>query len=302
MTLDAAARRRLGRALTRLANASVDDVLALAADEPGTRARRIGVTGPPGAGKSSLVGRLATRRSQGAEVGVLAIDPTSPRTGGAILGDRIRMDELAGAHEIFVRSLASRSAADGLADNLPELLAAMDAAGFDEVLVETVGVGQVEHAVRALVDTLVLVTVPGSGDFVQAMKAGLVEVADLIVVNKADLPGAAQAAAEIRRALALVPQARGARPPVLLASIQDPASIAALSLAIDEHQRAGPAGPSQRHTDRARYRLKSLIERRAGEIVRALPDDAFDRPLAEQYARAVAQFAVSGSPSNPRGA
>ena len=300
MTLDAAARRRLGRALTRLANASVEEILALAADEPGTRARRIGVTGPPGAGKSSLVGRLATLRSQsagasGAEsagIGVLAIDPTSPRSGGAILGDRIRMDELAGARDLYVRSLASRTAADGLADNLPELLAAMDAAGFDEVLVETVGVGQVEHAVRSLVETLVLVTVPESGDFVQAMKAGLVELADLIVVNKADLPGAARTAAEIRRALHLAPTSReGHATPVLLASIQDAASIAALSAAIDERQRSfvGRTREGQR-TERARYRLKSLLERRAAEIVRGLPDEAFDRPLARQYAQATGVF------------
>lgn len=302
MTLDAAARRRLGRTLTRLANASVDEVLALAADEPASRARRIGVTGPPGAGKSSLVGRLAMLRPNTTGVGVLAIDPTSPKSGGAILGDRIRIDELAGAGQVYVRSLASRSAADGLADNLPELLAAMDAAGFGEVIVETVGVGQVEHAVRSLVDTLVLVTVPESGDFVQAMKAGLVELADLVVVNKSDLPGAAKAAAEIRRALALVPESRGAHPPVLLASIHDPASIAALSEAIDERGRSAGASAADRHVSRSRYRLKSLIERRASEIVRALDPDALDRPLAEQYALAVARFGPPARPAASPGA
>ena len=191
-------RRALGLALSRAANASVDDILAIARNTAAPGAPRIGLTGPPGAGKSSLGGRLALLRAQRRRVGMLAIDPSSPRSGGAILGDRIRIDELEGAGDLFVRSLASRSAADGLADNLPELLHVMEAAGFDEVLVETVGVGQAEHAARSLVDTLVLVLNPGTGDSIQAMKAGILELADLLVVTKADTPPAGPAVQSLR--------------------------------------------------------------------------------------------------------
>lgn len=288
-TLD---RRALGRALTQLANASVADVLRLARTQPEAVARRIGLTGPPGVGKSSLGGRLALARAADRRIGLLAIDPTSPRTGGAILGDRVRVDELAGAGDIFVRSLASRTANDGLADNLPELLEAMDAAGFDEILVETVGVGQAEHAVRSQVDTLVLVLNPESGDMVQAMKAGIMELADLYVINKADLPGAPRIAAEIRRVLQFAPLADW-QPPVVLTSIDDPDSIARLSAEIDRHQSwlAGSGTQAERSLERARYRLRNLIERQVAETVAALPPAFFARDFAQQYGDALSRLA-----------
>lgn len=282
-------RRALGRALSRLADASVEDVLAMAGDEALVAVPRIGITGPPGAGKSSLGGRLALVRARSRRMGLLAIDPTSPRSGGAILGDRIRIDELEGAAELYVRSLASRSAIDGLADNLPELLHAMERAGFDEVMVETVGVGQAEHAARSLVDTLVLVLVPGSGDAIQAMKAGIMELADVYVVNKADLAGAAQVAADIKRILRMFPAAEGAWvPPVITTSIGDAASIEALSAEIDRHQAwLVAAGLDRaRRVERARYRLRSLLERRVAETIAALPPKVFDAPFATQVSAA----------------
>lgn len=288
-------RRALGRTLSRLADARVEDVLSIVEDETLVSVPRIGITGPPGAGKSSLGGRLALARAGSRRIGLLAIDPTSPKSGGAILGDRIRIDELEGAGELYVRSLASRSAADGLADNLPELLHAMDRAGFDEVMIETVGVGQAEHAARSLVDTLVLVLVPGSGDAVQAMKAGIMELADLYVVNKADLAGAAQVASDIKRILRAFPAAPDAWvPPVITTSIGDAKSIESLSAEIDRHQAwLRSAGLDRvRRVQRARYRLRSLLERRVAETVSSLPAAFFDDPFADQVDAAFRRLAL----------
>ena len=155
------------------------------------RARRIGITGPPGAGKSTLTAALALRyRDAGLRVGILAVDPSSPYSGGALLGDRIRMNELGAEPGIFIRSMASRGSLGGLAAASREAADLMDAFGFDRVVVETVGVGQSELAIAGSADTTVVVLVPESGDGIQAMKAGLMEVADLFVVNKSDRPGA----------------------------------------------------------------------------------------------------------------
>ena len=294
-------RRALGRALTRLANASVAEVLADSTVGTGTvqaSVPRIGITGPPGAGKSSLGGRLAVLRAKRARVGVLAIDPSSPRSGGAILGDRIRMDELDGAEDLYVRSLASRTAGDGLAQNIPELLHAMDAAGFDEVILETVGVGQAEHAVRHQVDTLVLVLIPESGDVVQAMKAGLMEMADIYVINKSDLPGAARLAGEIKRVLQLSSAVPGGWvPPVMQTSIQDPASIERLSCEIDRHLawRRTSLDAMATRAERARYRLRNLLERRVAEVTDALPTDFFDQALDAQVTQAIGRLRPRGA-------
>ena len=165
---------------------------------------RVGLTGPPGAGKSSLVTAMARQcREAGEDVGVIAVDPTSPYSGGALLGDRIRMNELATDPGIFIRSMASRGSLGGLATTTKEVLDLMDAFGFSRLLVETVGVGQAELEITGAADTVVVVLVPESGDGIQAMKAGLMEIADIFVVNKADRPGADRLVREVRTALNL---------------------------------------------------------------------------------------------------
>ncbi|MCG6989748.1 MAG: methylmalonyl Co-A mutase-associated GTPase MeaB [Gemmatimonadetes bacterium] len=170
----------------------------------GPRTARVGFTGPPGAGKSSIVATLATAyRARGEDVGVVAVDPTSPFSGGALLGDRIRMNELTTDAGIFIRSMATRGSLGGLATTTKEVMDLMDAFGFARVLVESVGVGQTELEITAAADTVVVVLVPESGDAIQAMKAGLMEIADVFVVNKADRPGADRLVKEIRQAIHL---------------------------------------------------------------------------------------------------
>ena len=283
----------LSRALTRMANASTAELAqAVPRERPPHAASRIGVTGAPGAGKSTLVGHLALERKAKGRLGVLAVDPSSPKSGGAILGDRVRMDDLAGVGDLYIRSLGSRRTCDGLADNLPEMLDIMDEFGFDEVLLETVGIGQAEYAVRAQVDTLVLVLLPESGDTVQAMKAGIMEMADIFVVNKSDLPGAQRMATDIQRIAAVTQRPEGAwRAPILLASASQPGSISALSEAIDRHQAWRSADPQRYQrlrAQRVRYRLRRLLEMRVAEAIAAQEDVFFEAPLQEQLARVLA--------------
>jgi LAO/AO transport system kinase len=202
------------------------------------RAHVVGVTGPPGAGKSTLVNELVKHyRAAGKSVGVVAVDPTSALSGGALLGDRIRMLGFYQDTGVFVRSMASRGQLGGLAAATADVVRVLDAFGRDVVFIETVGVGQDEVSVAGLADTTLLVEVPGLGDDVQALKAGVLEIADVLVINKADREGADRLANQIKTALRLLPYPEGAWvPPILKTVAADGTGIAELAEAITHHR------------------------------------------------------------------
>lgn len=189
---DARKSAALARALSIVENqrAGIDEILGYLHARIG-HARRIGITGPPGAGKSTITALLTKQfRSQGLSVGILCVDPTSPFTGGALLGDRVRMESVSLDDEVFIRSMATRGSLGGLAAATREVADVLDGYGFDRVVIETVGVGQSELDVARTADTTVVVLVPESGDSIQTLKAGVMEIADIFVVNKSDRPGA----------------------------------------------------------------------------------------------------------------
>ena len=247
---DAAAagdRRALARLLTAVENRTPIAEAALRHLYPKAgRAHLVGITGPPGAGKSTLVAALIARvREQGRSVAVIAVDPSSPITGGALLGDRVRMQAYAGDGDVFIRSMASRGHAGGLASTTGAAAAVLDSAGFDLILIETVGTGQAEVEVAAAADTTVVLEAPEMGDEVQAIKAGLLEVADLVVVNKGDRPGAQRTAAQLRAMLVAASPRDGTpdrprpkRPEVLVTTAATGEGVLELMVALARHRDA----------------------------------------------------------------
>jgi LAO/AO transport system kinase len=203
---------------------------------PRNRARIIGLTGAPGAGKSTLTGHLAKSIAANERVAVIAIDPSSPVSGGAILGDRIRMDPVLADADVFIRSMATRGSEGGLSAAAPAAFRLLDAVGFDVIIVETVGVGQVEVDIAAAADTTLVVVTPGWGDAVQANKAGLLEVADIFAINKSDRPGAADTRRDLELMLDLtVLDDDGWRPPIIATVGTSAEGIAELVSALDDH-------------------------------------------------------------------
>jgi LAO/AO transport system kinase len=229
------------RAVARAISLVEDDDPSLEALSAGIyaqtgRAATVGLTGAPGVGKSTLATELVrAEREADRSVAVLAIDPTSPYTGGALLGDRVRMQEHATDPGVFIRSMATRGHLGGMALAAPEAVRVLDAAGYDEVIVETVGVGQAEVDVAAATDTAVVVLAPGMGDAIQMAKAGILEIADVFVVNKADRDGAIEVVREIRQMLHLG-AARAWDPPVLQTSALERSGVAELLASIAEHR------------------------------------------------------------------
>ena len=222
----------------------------------------VGVTGPPGAGKSTLCDQLAgVLRAEQKSVGILAVDPTSPYTGGALLGDRIRMQRHHADARVFSRSMATRGWLGGLARATTEMTMLLDAAGFDVVLVETVGVGQDEVEIARLADVTVVMLVPGMGDDVQAIKAGIMEIADVFVINKADQPGTDRLERELRASLSLAHRPDGWTPTIVPAIAAEGKGIQeTLAAARDYHQRATDPGRKARiWSERLRQMLRDRL-------------------------------------------
>ncbi len=270
------ARAREALAIARLislvedASPSLREVAATLAPHSG-HAQVVGITGPPGVGKSTSTSALVTfYRAKGARVGVLAVDPSSPFSGGALLGDRIRMQEHATDDGVFIRSMASRGHLGGLAWATPQALRVLDAAGCDVIMVETVGVGQAEVEIASLADTTVLLLAPGMGDGIQAAKAGVIEIADVFVVNKADRDGADQTVRDLRYMLSLGGRhsAAGAwRPEIVRTVASRGEGIDDVIAAIDRH--AEWATASGERDNRRRGRAAAEIEAIAVAATRA---------------------------------
>jgi len=256
--------RRIGRAISAAESGAGIPELSRRIFPRTGRARIVGLTGPPGAGKSTLALKIAVAwRSRGRTVGVVAVDPSSPFTGGAILGDRIRMAEIYTDPGVFIRSMATRGTMGGLARATSDAVDILDAAGFDVVIVETVGVGQDEVDIIRTAETVAVVLVPGLGDDIQAIKAGILEIADVFVVNKADREGADRTSAELAMMLDLTPD-RQWRPPIVQTVAPRGEGIPELIDAIESHGAWLATSPEgrRRSTRRARARLLALLEER----------------------------------------
>ena len=288
-------RRALARILTAVENRTPVAEAALRRLYPlAGKAHLVGITGPPGSGKSTLVSALiGAAREGGRAVAVIAVDPSSPITGGALLGDRVRMQSYATDTDVFIRSMASRGHAGGLASTSTAAAAVLDAAGFDLILIETVGTGQSEVEVAAAADTTVVLEAPEMGDEVQAIKAGLLEVADIVVVNKGDRPGAQRTASQLRAMLVASsrvasaggPGRRPKEPLVMVTTASTGAGVPELLAALEDHRRKVASAPdAAARLARAEAEVWSIV----GERVRQRLSGPGHRDETARLLRAVA--------------
>jgi len=290
--------RAIARAITLVEDGRPEARSLLAALFPHAgRALVVGVTGPPGAGKSSLVDRLAAQlRKEGRTVGIVAVDPTSPFSGGAILGDRIRMQAHATDPGVFIRSMATRGHLGGLAAATGQVLTVLDAAGKDVVLVETVGVGQDEVEIVGTADVSLVVLVPGLGDEVQALKAGIMEIADVFVVNKADRDGVERVVAEIESMLSLA--AAGAERPAIVKTVatRDEGTGALLGAVRDFERRAAASGAlARKRRAGLRRQLEEAVRHRVmSQVFRTVvPPAELEATVERMASRVVDPFAAA---------
>jgi len=258
--------RAVARAISRIENQSTEAAAIMKAVFPRAgRATVIGITGAPGAGKSSLVDKLAlSYKENGEKVGIVCIDPSSPFSGGAILGDRIRMSALGTQPNIFIRSMATRGNLGGLSRATVDAVTILDAAGFDKVIVETVGVGQDEVEIVKTADVSVVVLVPGMGDDIQAIKAGIMEIGDVFVINKADREGVLRTQKELEALLSLAHRPDMWNPPIIKTIATESQGIQDLATAIDAYYSFQNEADSGRERRRAiaRWRLLELLQER----------------------------------------
>ncbi|MGQ9824655.1 MAG: methylmalonyl Co-A mutase-associated GTPase MeaB [Desulfotomaculales bacterium] len=264
--------RALARVISILENeeSGREEIMRVVFPKTG-RAYILGVTGAPGAGKSSLVDRLTfLLRRKNLKVGIVAVDPTSPFSGGALLGDRIRMQEHAVDQGVFIRSMGTRGSLGGLAGTTKEVVKAMDAFGFDWIMIETVGVGQAELDIMHVADSVVVVLTPGAGDSIQAIKAGIMEIADIFAVNKSDQPGAEKMALEIEMMLDLYTAEISWRPPVVKTSAVSGMGAEDLLAAIERHQRyiLEKGSFQKKRAEQLRSETLEILDRKWQQLVR----------------------------------
>ena len=275
----------LARAISTVENraAGWSDLLKALFPHSG-QARIVGLTGPPGAGKSTLVDQLARRyRNENRTVGIIAVDPTSPYTGGAILGDRIRMQDHFSDPGIYIRSMATRGSLGGLARTTADVATVLDASGRDLVMIETVGVGQDEVDIVRLADVTIVILVPGMGDDVQTIKAGIMEIADIFVINKSDREGAERVEREIRALQSLAMRSDNWTPPIVKTVASEGTGIADLAAAIRDYEA---------YLQKENLLLKHNVENWQNRLVEMLRDALLDRACDQLGNGAVARYAA----------